>query len=77
MPGHSRRLRCVHGPAIQVSVAGLPTMEATVAELAEEEGADSYVLGCSCASNAPGGGAIAHADVSGVSLAPPLAMAHP
>ena len=34
--------------AIKVSVAGLPTMEATVAEMAEEEGADSYVLGCSC-----------------------------
>ena len=61
--------------AIKVSVAGLPTMEATVAEMAEEEGADSYVLGCSCASNAPGGGAIANAEVSGVSLAPLMAMA--
>ena len=61
--------------AIKVSVAGLPTMEATVAEMAEEEGADSYVLGCSCASNAPGGGAIANAEVSGVSLASLMAMA--
>ena len=50
-------------------------MEATVAEMAEEEGADSYVLGCSCASNAPGGGAIANAEVSGVSLASLMAMA--
>lgn len=61
--------------AIKVSVAGLPTMEATVAEMAEEEGADSYVLGCSCASNAPGGGAIANAEVSGVSLASLMTMA--
>ena len=58
-----------------LSVAGLPTMEATVAEMAEAEGADSYVLGCSCASNAPGGGAIANAEVSGVSLASLMAMA--
>ena len=61
--------------AIKVSVAGLPTMEATVAEMAEEEGAYSYVLGCSCASNAPGGGAIANAEVSGVSLASLMTMA--
>lgn len=61
--------------AIKVSVAGLPTMEATVAEMAEDEGAESYMLGCSCASNAPGGGAIANAEVSGVSLASLMAMA--
>ena len=61
--------------AIKVSVAGSPAMEATVAEMAEDEGADSYVLGCSCASNAPGGGAIANAEVSGVSLASLMAMA--
>ena len=66
---------CQTTAAIKVSVAGLPTMEATVAEMAEEEGADSYVLGCSCASNAPGGGAIANAEVSGVSLASLMTMA--
>ena len=50
-------------------------IKVSVAEMAEEEGADSYVLGCSCASNAPGGGAIANAEVSGVSLASLMAMA--
>ncbi len=50
-------------------------MEATVAEMAEEEGADSYMIGCSCASNLPGGGAIANAEVSGISLASLATMA--
>lgn len=61
--------------AIKVSVAGVPAMEATVAEMAEEEGADSYMIGCSCASNLPGGGAIANAEVSGISLASLATMA--
>lgn len=61
--------------AIQVSVAGVPALEATVAEMAEEEGADSYMIGCSCASNLPGGGAIANAEVSGISLASLATMA--
>lgn len=42
---------------------------ATLSEIAEEEGADAYEMACSCASNVPGGGAIANAEVEGVSLA--------
>lgn len=42
---------------------------ATVDELSDEESAQSFIIGCACATNAPGGGAIVNADVEGVSLA--------
>lgn len=42
---------------------------ATLFELADEEGVDAYDMACSCASNVPGGGAIANAEVEGVALA--------
>lgn len=42
---------------------------ATLSELADEEGTEAYDMACSCASNAPGGGAIANAEVEGVALA--------
>ena len=48
------------------------TMQATVADLAD--GAEgSLVMGCSCATNVAGGGAIMNAQVSGASLASVLA----
>ena len=47
----------------------------TVAELAGEEGAASYVMACSCATNVAGGGAIANAEVEGVSLETLVQMA--
>lgn len=64
------------GP-IAISLGSDPqeTLEATVAEIADEEGSESYDMACSCASNGPGGGAIANAEVSGVSLASILAYA--
>ena len=42
---------------------------ATLSELADEEGTEAYDMACSCASNVPGGGAIANAEVEGVALA--------
>lgn len=42
---------------------------ATLSEMAEEEGTEAYDMACSCASNVPGGGAIANAEVEGVALA--------
>lgn len=42
--------------------------EATVADMAASEDAVSYQMACACASNVPGGGAIANAEVNGVSL---------
>ena len=49
--------------------------DATVSEMAEEGEASSYTLKCACASNIPGGGAIANAQVEGVSLASIVALA--
>lgn len=60
---------------IKVTLAGAELMEATVADMAESEGASSYTIGCACASNAPGGGAVANAEVSGVSIASLAALA--
>ena len=48
---------------------------ATVDELSDEEGAQSYIIGCACATNAPGGGAIVNADVQGVPFASIVARA--
>lgn len=53
--------------AIAVSAGDL-SISATVDEMTEEEGTQSYTMACACASNLAGGGAVANADVSGVSL---------
>lgn len=60
-------LTCACG-ALQVTAPGA-SLEATVPDLATEDEASSYTLKCACASNVAGGGAVANADVSGVSLA--------
>lgn len=44
------------------------SFEATVADAAASEGSTSYMMACSCATNVAGGGAIANAEVEGVSL---------
>ncbi|WP_304426157.1 hypothetical protein [uncultured Adlercreutzia sp.] len=48
---------------------------ATVDEMGAEDAAESYIIGCACATNGPGGGAIMNAEVEGVSLAAVAAMA--
>lgn len=59
-----------------VTVAGPnASFTATVDELAGEEEATSYVMACSCATNVAGGGAIANAEVEGVSLETLVQMA--
>ena len=60
---------CEAVKAAAVTVAGPnASFTATVDELAGEEEATSYVMACSCATNVAGGGAIANAEVEGVSL---------
>lgn len=54
--------------AVAVSGPG-GSFEAAVADMAGAEGAQSHVMGCACASNVAGGGAVANAEVSGVALA--------
>ena len=62
---------CEAVKAAAVTVAGPnASFTATVDELAGEEEATSYVMACSCATNVAGGGAIANAEVEGVSLEP-------
>ena len=62
--------------AAAVTVAGPnASFTATVDELADEEEATSYVMACSCATNVAGGGAIANAEVEGVSLETLVQMA--
>lgn len=53
---------------LSVSVDGNQKIEATVGELAEEQGVAGALMACACASNIPGGGAVANAGASGVSL---------
>lgn len=43
-------------------------IDATISEMGQADGADTSVMACSCASNGAGGGAIANAEVSGVSF---------
>ena len=62
------RVLCVKSPGVSLS--------ATVENMAED-GAESYVIGCACASNGPGGGAIMNAEVSGVSLEAIAGMVRP
>ena len=62
--------------AAAVTVAGPnASFTTTVDELAGEEEATSYVMACSCATNVAGGGAIANAEVEGVSLETLVQMA--
>ena len=42
--------------------------------MAEADGAESYTMACACSTNTPGGGAIANAEVEGVSLATIMKM---
>lgn len=68
---------CTNMPAYFESIGARPitvsgtagSFNATVSDLAGDEDAEAYDMACSCASNVPGGGAIANAEVRGVSLA--------
>jgi len=65
--------------AVQAPIAVTGDVEnpfdATVTQMVEEQGGQSYILACACASNVPGGGAIANAQVEGISLAAIAAVA--
>ena len=75
---------CSAMPQYAVDAQGRPvcvkspntSFTATIDELSDEEGVQSYIIGCACATNAPGGGAIINADVQGVSLASIAARAN-
>lgn len=52
-----------------IQITGETQMDATVAELQADDAAASVLMACACATNVAGGGAMANADVSGVTLA--------
>lgn len=56
-------------PSITVSADNGVSFEANVGDMAADEEVTSYVMACACATNVAGGGAVANAEVSGVSLA--------
>lgn len=63
------------GGVVEVSNGAGSGFSATVEEMAKEEGSQSFVMACACASNIAGGGAIANAEVEGVSLESVAALA--
>lgn len=54
--------------ALLLRAPGSPEVQATVADLADRDGAAAVTMACSCATNAPGGGATANAEAQGVML---------
>lgn len=52
--------------ALLLHAPGSPEIQATVADLAERGGGAAVTMACSCATNAPGGGAMANAEAQGV-----------
>ena len=50
---------------------------ATIGEIAQDDGTLSQIMGCSCAANPAGGRAVVNANVSGVSLAALIERARP
>ena len=65
--------QCVVNCPIHVTGNGA-AMDATVTDMAGEEGAQSMLMGCACATNAAGGGAIMNAQAEGVAIQTVLAM---
>ena len=64
----------VEGVAGAIQVTGATGMQATVADMSADEAAQSVLMACACATNTAGGGAVANADVSGVTLATVAAL---
>ncbi len=64
----------VEGVAGALTITGGTQMQATVADMQADDAAASVLMACACASNTAGGGAVANADVSGVTLATVAAL---
>ena len=65
--------QCMAACVLHVSGNGA-SFDATVADMAGEEGAQSMLMGCACSTNAAGGGAIMNANAEGVAIQTVLAM---
>lgn len=62
-----------YASSLLVSAPGSPVVEAAVRDLVQEHEV-SVTMACSCATNAPGGGAVANAETQGVLLKSLAAM---
>lgn len=65
--------QCVVNCPIHVTGNGA-AMDATVADMAGEDGNKAMIMGCACSTNAAGGGAIMNAQAEGVAIATVVAM---
>lgn len=66
-------LACLCGAPIMVAGPDGSVSQATVENLAADADGKTFSMGCACATNAAGGGAIVNAQVSGVAIADVLA----
>lgn len=64
----------VEGTGVIRVIGNGASFDATVDDLAADTDQDTYLIGCACSTNGPGGGAIINADVSGVTVAALAAM---
>ena len=64
MPDYAATCTCM-----TIAIAsGDAELVATVQEMMADGQVETHIMGCACSSNAPAGGAVANAEVSGVSL---------
>lgn len=61
--------------SLLLSAPNCPDITATIQDLAARDGNPGVVMACACATNGPGGGAMANADVDGASVASLAALA--
>lgn len=66
-------LACLCGAPIMVAGPDGSVAQATVEDLAADADGKTFIMGCACATNAAGGGAIANAQVNGIAIADILA----
>lgn len=72
MPGYVSETTAT---SLVLSAPNNPEIVATIQDLASRDGNPGVVMACACATNAPGGGAVANADVEGASVASLAALA--
>lgn len=60
---------------LAISGPATPEIQATIQDLAARDGNPGFIMACACATNGPGGGAVANAEVEGASIESIAALA--
>lgn len=55
--------------AVTINLMNEGKIAATIEDLSDSDETVSRIIGCSCATNGPGGGAVANAEISGIGIA--------